>query len=522
MSGAKLSSDELWEIIQQLTEGEYRQVSVLLRNQKEKWLLAQLRRMKEYDETQLRKSYQKTFPRSPATNLRTYKYNLWDTLGALLPAIALPELQMERRIWEKLWFSIFLWQRGLSKTAFTLWHQAVSKAIELGWEEVALWGLQVLETYMRDFHSLAQNASISQWGSALLQRVHHRYQALIEKLSAMEHHIVSRQKGGISLPEIPSEESWVQYFEIYARLLRTSEGLDMKSTFEHLLDLVSILVQAPTPTSLYVSNRLLLNYLAIGVPLLHLAEPELFEHWYRGWMHLQEKNPSAPKLKELHATALTLYLTFLLRWGRWNEASSLCLSSYDIFAEYVLLSDYNLMARPLCANAVYLSLILTPGAEAQARKWYIQIDPWMEEKVRHESIFLRWRFLRWYAAFREGSPRQIQYWYRKLRETWRENPVLALFSWRAVLRALRGLTPEAYGFQKRRLELLLRRWNKHPSEKHFWEAIESLFFPLPLFIHSILKNKPLESSTPDNSTLPKLEDTTRVRAQQFFTHLVSS
>ncbi|MCX8112947.1 MAG: hypothetical protein N3E49_07130 [Bacteroidia bacterium] len=513
MGTPKLSPEALWEVIHALTEGEYRQLRARLRSAKERWLLDRLRRMKIYNESYLYQAYRRSFPHSSLAALRTHKHHLWEILSEVLPATMLPESIKEQRIWQKLWFSIALWQRGLSDTALDLWRQAVSKAIELGWEEVVLWSIHVLETYVRDYHSLAPGESISQWGTALLEKINRRYTALLGKLSAMEHHAVSRQKDGLTLPKIPPDDLWASYFEQYTLFLRASEAADMTRALDYLIDILDLLIQKPASPSLYyIRHRFYMNYLAMGVPLLHVAEPDLFEQWYAGWQSLEKSLPDFCQPTTLIATALTLRLAFLLRWGHWTEAKALCLSEHDRLLQYILHTDLSFMARPLAACTVYFTLILAEDKDKSAETWYEQINPWMEESARDESAFLRWRLLRWYAAFRKKDYRAINYWYHRLRKTWRNNPIQALFGWRAVLRALRGLTPELYGFQRRRLEVLLRRWKNRPSERHFWETAESIFFPLPLLIEALLKGVSLECLRPQNALLPRLDEPLRQRA----------
>ncbi|MCS6895712.1 MAG: hypothetical protein NZZ60_06155 [Bacteroidia bacterium] len=523
MGMPRLPPRALWEVIKTLSETEYRQLKEYIRGTKLEWLLQQLRQMNTYDEQRLYARYLRKFPQAQKGALRTYKYQLWDALAEVLPAARLPKLENERSLWRKLWLSIALWEYGQGEIAFVLWQQAMYKAIEYGWEEIALWGLRVLETYVRDFHFLSPQESITTWSEALLNRTCRRYQALLNKFSAMESHLISRQKRGVVFPTISEEDSWGSYFEIYAQMLHSAEVPDMEKTLHRLLKILNILIQAPhVPSPYYVRYRLAMNYLLLGVPLLHTTEKELFELWLAGWGKIRGIEMRSPLADTLEMTATTLKLAFHLRWGMWKEASSLCTAEIERLTQYVLSGGPSLMARPLAACAVFLALLLHPEGPRLALSWYNRINPWMEEMVQHDSVFIRWRFLRWYAAFRLGEKRLIHYWYRKLREAWRSSPTQVLFGWKAVLRALRGISPELYGFQRRRLEWLLRYWGRHPAEEHFWHTVEAIFFPMPHFIQSLLWKKPLEAIQIDITYPQPLGAALRCQTEEFLKKLIHS
>ncbi|MEN3040801.1 MAG: hypothetical protein ABDH66_04600 [Bacteroidia bacterium] len=520
MTVPRLPPRALWEVVTTLSESEYRQLKDYVRGTKLEWLLRQLRQMNTYDEQRLYRAYQRRFPQAQKESLRTYKYQLWEALAETLPFARLPALENEKSIWKRFWLSIALWEEGRGEIALILWQQAMTKAVEQGWEEIALWGLRLLETYVRDFHFLSPHQSISIWGEALLKHLHKRHQALLNKFSAVEHHIVSRQEKDFFLPTICPEDLWTDYFESYARMLHSSESSDTDETIQNLLRILDILARFPAaPSPYYVRYRLALTYLLLGVPLLHTAESDLFNAWIAGWEKVRGIEMRSPLANTLEATAITLRLAFLLKWGRWGEARELCKAELERLSQYVLDESPTLMARPLAACVVFLTLLLHSENEHLALRWYNDINPWMEQTVQHDTIFIRWRFLRWYAAFRFGEKRLIHYWYRKLREAWRSAPTQALLGWKAVLRAFRGITPELYGFQRRRIEWLLRHWQKHPAEAHFWHITESIFFPMPLFAQSLLLGKRLEDIQALPPSTPLLEEALRQRLKAILIQL---
>ncbi|MCX7605793.1 MAG: hypothetical protein N2170_00830 [Bacteroidia bacterium] len=136
--------------------------------------------MKSYAEEKLYKAYKRAFPRSNPELLRSYKRELWTALQDILTRPEVPEIDQEVEVWRHLWLSVILWRRGLTNLAYIHWSQAVHKATQIGWYEVALWASSLLEIYVRDFHKTADAKEVSSWAQTLLGLVRQRYEGLLK------------------------------------------------------------------------------------------------------------------------------------------------------------------------------------------------------------------------------------------------------------------------------------------------------------------------------------------------------
>ncbi|MCX7607131.1 MAG: hypothetical protein N2170_07715 [Bacteroidia bacterium] len=498
MREVRLSASALWETIQKLTEGEFRQIKAYVKGTRLEWLLERLRRMESYAEDRLHAQCRRAFPGITTDAIRAYKKQLWSTLETLLPLAAKESLHEEIRIWQRFWVSELLWRRGLYEHAEVLWHQAMKEAIELGWYEVALWGFSLLELYQRDFHRFTSTEEINQWGKQLLHLVSMRYQSLQRKVEASEKHVRSRHPRGLHLPTLPTQDSWAEYLDTYSRFFDVACQLCTEEALEITLEAMDRLLERPRFPSRYRRFHLAINYLNLGTQLLYRSPQKgLFEKWYALWEHAwrngywHEETP----IHSLHQMALSLQLGYLMRHAAWEQAYTFWMSHRGELEKYIFNEWGSMGARAALACMIYALLLLLPGKQQEAIAWRLQAEPWMESRYREDDPYLRWVFLRWYEAFLSGERTWIRHWYRKLRQI-HQRHFSALYWWQPLIRALRGITEGLPLTRKRRIQNLLHRWELNSEERRFWEGYEALVFPMKLFLHSLLEKRPIQTAKP--------------------------
>ncbi|RMF53100.1 MAG: hypothetical protein D6750_01345, partial [Bacteroidetes bacterium] len=170
-----LPRSALWEVVRKLSKQELRRLEARVRGTRLAWLLETLRNMPSFSQKELRQRFQATFPGRDLRLLGVYKRQLWDLIEETLPTREVPEIADEVRLWQRIWLSILLHKRGQIDIAEILWYQALYRAIELGWYEVALWLLFLLEGMRRDFRRIPSYSYQAKYIAKIVRILSKRY-----------------------------------------------------------------------------------------------------------------------------------------------------------------------------------------------------------------------------------------------------------------------------------------------------------------------------------------------------------
>ena len=495
MSAPRLPSSALWEAVQALSQKELTYLRRQVEGTRLSWLLDTLRQLPAPDEHALRKIYTQTFPQADPKLIKVYKRQLWDLLEATLPTLT-PEFQRRQRLWQRLWLSFLLWQRGLASTAEVLWRQVAHDTIQQGEYELALWSLSLLELYWRDMHRAAPSLQLSKWCQQLLQLLTHRYTALSQKIAASETYILTRRPGGWTLPPLPEEDPWATYMQAYAQLVEKAADSQFEAALRqavYMLELLSHSTPLPEP---YHRYHLAFTWNNIGILLLNLRETTLYEAWYEAWNAAWRQSawPDTWSYQLLHYNALAAHLGYLIQTCQWEVAQTFYQTHRQALHELIFDSTANLGFRLGTACNVYLVLLLTAGSHQEPIQWRLKVENWIQREGVEDIELLWWTFLRWYEAYRSGAKTWIRHWYRKLRALWKRR-FTEHFPWRYVLRFLWSLSEGVSFLIHRKARALLRRWQHLPEERAYWEN-NSVFFPMLPFVETTLHRLPLERIKP--------------------------
>ncbi len=495
MQEKRLSPTHLWQVVRNLSEPEAAEVGKRTAGTRLEWLYLTLREMETYREADLKAEYARRFPGKDPRLLRVYKRQLWDILEEVLGNLQ-PFLSAEIRIWRRFWSSVTLWQRNQPAIAQTLWWQAFTEAVEKGWYEVALWGVFLLENYLRDPHPFAPAASLGQWTHRLLVLLSQRYEALERKLLAAERYVETRSPKGWQLPPLPEQDNWAQYLHAYAETLTAAQESHFLPALTHTLAALRSLEEARRQPHLppYLHFHRALQWTNIGVLLLNLRSWTWYDQWYTAWEARWQQGDFllTERTHQLHTIGLALQLGYLVQHLRWTAAYTLWQKYRSEFERHVFSSQENIGFRLGTACGIYLVLLLNRAKELH--DWRRSVQKWIEVEKICDRERLWWAFLEWYEVYRDADRIAMRYTFRQLRKLWRQR-----FSdderWRPILRLLAALQSHLPGQKKRLLRLLYRRWQASPTEKTYWEN-DSSIFPMLAFVESLRRGAALEALPP--------------------------
>lgn len=501
MREVRLPASALWQVVRQLSEQEYRSVKASVTSKRVAWLLETLRRMEAYDERALSSLYRKAFKGGSSDSIRTYKRQLWRILEQEL-VLSSEAYQAEMRIWHRLWLSEKLWSKGLSESAAILWQQAMREAIERGYIEIALWGFSVLELYLRDYRVFAPSEEVAAWGKQLLKLVSQRYAAMIQKVEANEKHVVSRQREGFQLPDLPEEDSWGRYLQTYAQLFGVACHICTEEALGIVVSQLEQLLNPPRYPERRIKTHFLLAFMNLGIQLLARRSTEaLYIRWWellqRGYnQHLWEKQGAG---KEIYQNALSLQVGYWMRAQRWEVLEQFIQQHRADLEECIFSPWRGMAARAALACMIYAYYLLTDQLQ-EAIRWRAQAEPWIELHYRRDDPYLRWVFLRWYESYKVGNRRFMRFWWRRLHRLWRTQ-FSALYWWRPILPILRSMGGVWLSSHERQLQNTLTWWEK-PDFRSFWDDYEALVFPMRQFLKQSLSRKRISNESSLSEPVP--------------------
>lgn len=509
MAEVRLSSADLWSILQSLSDVERKAVKDAIKNTRLEWLAEALWKIDPYNDEALREAYREHFPQGDPRLLRVYKRQLWDVLEEVLTTRRSPFIGEEVRLWQRLWLSVVLWQKGKSQISETLWRQAIALAVEKGWYEIALWGISLLENYARDLHRVIGSEKLSAWTEHLLYLISQRYTAFSEKFHALERYVVTRSPKGWPLPPLPGQDEWKLYLQDYTHLIQRAIDSDYETALSHLLSAIQKLENTPAFPTLYTKFHLLLQWTNLGILLLNLRAWNWYERWYEVWLTRWRKGKFlySERSENLYRLCIALRIGYLIQRFEWRKLYALWQETRQDIERHIFDSSENIGFRLSTACAIYLTLLLNHSKEAT--NWRLKVEAWVEKEKIRDGEYLWWNFLRWYEAYRSAEKTWIRHWYRRLYQTWKR-----YFShdtrWRPVLRFLRSLTESSVWTQRRWYHIILRRWRAFPAEKALWDN-DSVIFPMPFFLQWAWQKVPLEDLPPppltSSSLNPEVENT---------------
>jgi hypothetical protein len=369
-------------------------------------------------------------------------------------------------------------------------------AIAVGWYEVALWGISLLEVYNRDFHKLAYGEKVEEWSQVLISLIQTRHQAVTRKLSISERKVASRVDKGWTLPRLPGKETWGAYMQAYAELIHAAYHSSFLEALGHLQQMLDLLLGFMPFLQRYVQFHMALSCLNLIIILLNLRAWDLYEQAHQAWRHLWERGywPQFGRYKDMNRVSMGIHLIFLIQMRKWEEARRTFLKEKDHIQELIFHSKEEIGFRVQVASCAYLALLLSPSTYRESVSWHLQVEAWMERERFRDYPYLWWVFLRWFEAYRHGDPTWMRHWYRKLRIVWQAH-FAYLTRWGPVLRVLKSLCYSIAAIQRKRVQQLLRHWEKHPEERLGWEGGAAVF-PMTLFIESLIQRRPLEETLP--------------------------
>lgn len=488
----------LWRVVRALSPAELRLIRRHLHGTRLVWLLKALRHMPVYNEALLQQAFRRKFPRASSTLLRTYKRLLWDVLEANLPPLSDPYLLPERRIWQRLWLSTYLWRKGLSEEAETIWQQALEESIQLGWYEIALWALSLLELYTRDLSHLAPEQRLSDWTRQILHLLTERYKGLVERFSQAERNLHFRVSSGIELPPLPLHDAWGAHLRIYGCLYSLLSQESLPEALSSLSGcLARLFTQAAFPPLGLAFHQAVVFVTILG--LLAIGERgRAYEEWRSLWEQCWQKKcwPNDERFQSLWRFGQAIHFMYLVQKRAWEQAYRFWQQEAPSLEAHIFYSAETLANRTAVATAIYLVLILK-GSVEERRLWAQKVRQWLPARGALDIYVFWWHFVEWYDAYRRHDYPAKRRTFRHLMRLYRR-----YFSeqteWLPILRILRSLTEGLAHTARRRISKLLSHWQAHPEEGYRWNWY-MLPFPMPLFLEGILKRSPLEYFPPQTS-----------------------
>lgn len=487
----RLPASSLWLVVRSLGAVEMRQLWFRVKKTRLGWLLRTLRQMEDYSEERLMQVYQETFPGADQRLLRVYKRQLWDVLEETLPSRE-SSVGREVRIWQRLWLSVLLWERGLGEIAGILWRQVVEETIRLGWYEVALWGISLLELYERDFHHISREDDISEWVQNILRRVVSRYEAASMKITALEDYRLSDRPRTWNLPCLPSEEAWGAYLQKYADLIAKARKRRFDESLSVCLEMIDILMKTESVSPLYRDFQMALTYANLGIILTNMGEWSIYEKWFQLWEESWQSRYWSPKerYRQIHRAILAIRLSSLIRTGRWHDAYDFWRKERINLENLIFNSGESVSFRANRACGIFF--ILTLKNRSEAINWAVRVEAWMEREGFRELPYLWWHFLRWFEAWQTARSDRTRYWYRKLKAVWKAH-FMEDERWKPVLALLRVITTGASETQvTAHTQFLFSRWEERHQERERWEK-DRIIFPMIMFVQSLRSKTSLEA-----------------------------
>lgn len=496
MKSLRLPPSALWDLCRRLTRQELIRVRRRVAGTRLEWLLDKLRTMEDFSENWLHEAFIKSFPDTDSSLLRSYKKQLWQVLEEVLPSSESSPVVKEVHVWQRLWLSVILWQKGMHESAEVLWHQGIEAAIQLGWHEVALWGLTLLEMFEKDFHRTRSGEKVSEWGQHVVGLIQQRYRFIFEKLRVVENAYASRRHHGWQLPELPETDSWSVFMQSYGKLLASAEESDFISALHDIIIVIEVLSKDINFPPTYVQFQLAIAWLNLGLILLNLCAGEFFEEWFHVWHRLWEAHywPRYPRFEQIFRAGISSYFGYLIRIRRWKDALTYYKKYQKLLEAHVFEEAENVVFRMQIALCIYLLLLISPGYYREAVQWRLRVERWVEKENLRDYPYLWWIFIRWYETYRDGNKAWMRHWYRKLRHAY-ITYFRHMSRWQPVLALAKALTYAMPATQQRRIRYLLRLWRESPETRQEWEGSAAIF-PMPAFVEGLSRRQPLEALSP--------------------------
>jgi hypothetical protein len=278
--------------------------------------------MDAYDMAKLEELFRNDFPETKASILRVYKKQLWE----LIEEVLAEKVESHEGGWQayrRMLASFQLWLMGEYETAFVLWRQAMEQGIEAEAYEIALRGLLWLELYMRDLHWISHRSdAISEWMRAILKILEHRYQALTQKIAALESYVLTRKKrSGLDMPPLPAEDRWSVYLSSYAQLLSQAAQSKFIEALEPNIQMLNAILSRGIRT-MYDNFQFYVSYLNLLIILLNYRERSWFDVFYELWEEARQKGlyPEEPRFEALGRLVLAVRLARHIQAGEWSPA----------------------------------------------------------------------------------------------------------------------------------------------------------------------------------------------------------
>ncbi len=380
--------------------------------------------MDAYDTTRVEELFRRDFPETKASILRVYKKQLWDVIEAVL-AEGVESQEGGWQAYKRMLASFRLWLMGEYETAFVLWQQAMEQAIKAEAYEVTLRGLLWLELYMRDLHWISHRSNaISEWLQAILKILEHRYQALTQKIAALESYISTRKKrSGLVMPPLPVEDRWITYFNSYAQLLSQAVQANFLEAVESNVRMLSAILSKGLSTA-YDTFQLFVSYLNLLIILLNYRERSWFDVFYELWEEARQKGfyPEEARFESLGRLVLAVRLARYIQEGKWSPAREFLQEHEPDLRLFVFHSLENIGLR-LSVGVSICWLAFQHGDKKLYQAWMARLEEWIrQEGLEKETERFWYELLLWYMAHVEGYVRIARYQLYRLRTLWKTHP----------------------------------------------------------------------------------------------------
>ena len=489
------SPASLWRVIRQLPEGTVRVIRRRLKETRLGWLFEALREMNAYDKNRIEELFQREFPETKASILRVYKKQLWDVIEEVLAA----EVESHEGGWQayrRMLASFRLWLMGEYETAFVLWQQAMEQAIEAEAYEVALRGLLWLELYMRDLHWISPRShAISEWLRAILEIIERRYQALTQKIAALESYIPTRKKrSGLVMPSLPVEDRWSIYFNSYAQLLSQAVQANFLEAVESNVRMLRVILSRGLHT-IYDAFQFFVNYLNLLIILLNYRERSWFDVFYELWEEARQKGfyPEEARFEALGRLVLAVRLARYIQEGKWSLAYDF-LRKHDPDLRLLVFHSLENIGLRLGVGVSICWLAFQHGDKKLYQAWMAGLEEWIrQEGLDRETERLWYELLLWYMAHVEGYVRIARYQVYRLLTLWKTHHTHDN-RFRKLILIIKLITNGKAQRASHLARILLEKY------KDSWQADESTF-PILSFLQAVSRGSRLHplSPQPDNT-----------------------
>ncbi len=446
--------------------------------------------MDAYDTTRVEELFRRDFPETKASILRVYKKQLWDVIEAVL-AEGVESQEGGWQAYKRMLASFRLWLMGEYETAFVLWRQAMEQAIEAEAYEVALRGLLWLELYMRDLHWISHRSNaISEWLQAILKILEHRYQALTQKITALESYIPTRKKrSGLVMPPLPAKDRWNTYLSSYAQLLSAAAQSSFLEAIQSNVQMLNAILSRGLET-LYDNFQFFVSYLNLLIILLNYRERSWFDVFYELWEEAKQKRlyPEEARFEALGRLVLAVRLARYIQEGKWSPAREFLQEHEPDLRLFVFHSLENIGLR-LGVGVSICWLAFQHGDKKLYQAWMASLEEWIrQEGMDRETERLWYELLLWYMAHVEGYVRIARYQVYRLRTLW-ETHHPHDERWRKLLLIIKLITDGKIQRASKLTEILLEKYEA------LWQADESTF-PILSFLEAVKQRARLYPLSP--------------------------